>query len=200
VESPSMAEVGPPVILSLGVAGYCSVIRLHPRWTAGIARILLVACAGWVPSSTLLAQAEERKPPSPLTALESLQFEGITSGMAATEQRLPKGGCVRFTACVAPGDPSPSLMARLHDLGYRAVRSCTKPADTIPARCVRAQVNVLEPLADASVVREIVFDVSGAVSIRCSRPVVGGPGQHFSSSRLDCVARNERPGPSPPAG
>jgi len=26
VESPSMAEVGPPVILSLGVAGYCSVI------------------------------------------------------------------------------------------------------------------------------------------------------------------------------
>jgi hypothetical protein len=25
VESPSMAEVGPPVILSLGVAGYCSV-------------------------------------------------------------------------------------------------------------------------------------------------------------------------------
>jgi hypothetical protein len=31
VESPSMAEVGPPVILSLGVAGYCSVIRTrHP--------------------------------------------------------------------------------------------------------------------------------------------------------------------------
>jgi hypothetical protein len=27
VESPSMAEVGPPVILSLGVAGYCSVRR-----------------------------------------------------------------------------------------------------------------------------------------------------------------------------
>ncbi len=27
MESPSMAEVGPPVILSLGVAGYCSVIR-----------------------------------------------------------------------------------------------------------------------------------------------------------------------------
>ena len=26
MESPSMAEVGPPVILSLGVAGYCSVI------------------------------------------------------------------------------------------------------------------------------------------------------------------------------
>jgi hypothetical protein len=25
VESPSMAEVGAPVILSLGVAGYCSV-------------------------------------------------------------------------------------------------------------------------------------------------------------------------------
>jgi hypothetical protein len=29
VESPSMAEVGPPVILSLGVAGYCSVMRPH---------------------------------------------------------------------------------------------------------------------------------------------------------------------------
>jgi hypothetical protein len=27
VESPSMAEVGAPVILSLGVAGYCSVLR-----------------------------------------------------------------------------------------------------------------------------------------------------------------------------
>ncbi len=27
MESPSMAEVGPPVILSLGVAGYCSVLR-----------------------------------------------------------------------------------------------------------------------------------------------------------------------------
>ena len=27
MESPSMAEVGPPVILSLGVAGYCSVRR-----------------------------------------------------------------------------------------------------------------------------------------------------------------------------
>jgi hypothetical protein len=27
VESPCVAEVGPPVILSLGVAGYCSVIR-----------------------------------------------------------------------------------------------------------------------------------------------------------------------------
>jgi hypothetical protein len=27
VESPSMAEVGAPVILSLGVAGYCSVRR-----------------------------------------------------------------------------------------------------------------------------------------------------------------------------
>jgi hypothetical protein len=26
VESPCMAEVGPPVILSLGIAGYCSVI------------------------------------------------------------------------------------------------------------------------------------------------------------------------------
>ena len=26
MESPSMAEVGPPVILSLGIAGYCSVI------------------------------------------------------------------------------------------------------------------------------------------------------------------------------
>ncbi len=26
MESPSMAEVGAPVILSLGVAGYCSVI------------------------------------------------------------------------------------------------------------------------------------------------------------------------------
>ena len=25
MESPSMAEVGPPVILSLGIAGYCSV-------------------------------------------------------------------------------------------------------------------------------------------------------------------------------
>jgi hypothetical protein len=29
VESPSMAEVGAPVILSLGVAGYCSVRRTH---------------------------------------------------------------------------------------------------------------------------------------------------------------------------
>ena len=27
MESPSMAEVGPPVILSLGIAGYCSVSR-----------------------------------------------------------------------------------------------------------------------------------------------------------------------------
>jgi hypothetical protein len=27
VESPCMAEVGAPVILSLGVAGYCSVLR-----------------------------------------------------------------------------------------------------------------------------------------------------------------------------
>ncbi len=27
MESPSMAEVGPPVILSLGVVGYCSVMR-----------------------------------------------------------------------------------------------------------------------------------------------------------------------------
>jgi hypothetical protein len=27
VESPSMAEVGAPVIRSLGVAGYCSVMR-----------------------------------------------------------------------------------------------------------------------------------------------------------------------------
>jgi hypothetical protein len=27
VESPSMAEVGPPVILSLSIAGYCSVMR-----------------------------------------------------------------------------------------------------------------------------------------------------------------------------
>ena len=27
MESPCMAEVGPPVILSLGVAGYCSVLR-----------------------------------------------------------------------------------------------------------------------------------------------------------------------------
>jgi hypothetical protein len=31
VESPSMAEVGPPVILSLGVAGYCSVMRARGR-------------------------------------------------------------------------------------------------------------------------------------------------------------------------
>ncbi len=29
MESPSMAEVGPPLILSLGVAGYCSVRRPH---------------------------------------------------------------------------------------------------------------------------------------------------------------------------
>ena len=27
MESPSMAEVGPPVILSLGIAGYFSVMR-----------------------------------------------------------------------------------------------------------------------------------------------------------------------------
>ena len=32
MESPSMAEVGPPVILSLGVAGYCSVVRTSARW------------------------------------------------------------------------------------------------------------------------------------------------------------------------
>jgi hypothetical protein len=32
VESPSMAEVGPPVILSLDVAGYFSVIGLRQRW------------------------------------------------------------------------------------------------------------------------------------------------------------------------
>jgi hypothetical protein len=31
VESPSMAEVGPPVMLSLGVAGYFSVIRTLSR-------------------------------------------------------------------------------------------------------------------------------------------------------------------------
>jgi hypothetical protein len=31
VESPSMAEVGAPVILSLGVAGYCSVLRPRQR-------------------------------------------------------------------------------------------------------------------------------------------------------------------------
>jgi hypothetical protein len=31
VESPSMAEVGPPVILSLGIAGYCSVRRTQQR-------------------------------------------------------------------------------------------------------------------------------------------------------------------------
>ena len=31
MESPSMAEVGAPVILSLGVAGYCSVLRTEGR-------------------------------------------------------------------------------------------------------------------------------------------------------------------------
>ena len=31
MESPSMAEVGPPVILSLGIAGYCSVVRTLGR-------------------------------------------------------------------------------------------------------------------------------------------------------------------------
>jgi hypothetical protein len=38
VESPSMAEVGPPVILSLGVAGYCSVMRPWPRGTEAAGR------------------------------------------------------------------------------------------------------------------------------------------------------------------
>jgi hypothetical protein len=33
VESPGMAEVGPPVILSLGIAGYCSVMRPRLRCT-----------------------------------------------------------------------------------------------------------------------------------------------------------------------
>jgi hypothetical protein len=35
VESPSMAEVGPPVILSLGVAGYCSVMRRYAEGGLG---------------------------------------------------------------------------------------------------------------------------------------------------------------------
>ncbi len=37
MESPCMAEVGPPVILSLGVAGYCSVLRTprRPRGAGG---------------------------------------------------------------------------------------------------------------------------------------------------------------------
>ena len=30
MESPSMAEVGAPVILSLGIAGYCSVLSHSP--------------------------------------------------------------------------------------------------------------------------------------------------------------------------
>jgi hypothetical protein len=44
VESPSMAEVGPPVILSLGIAGYCSVrrtLRETPRADALFSRELL---------------------------------------------------------------------------------------------------------------------------------------------------------------
>jgi hypothetical protein len=38
VESPSMAEVGAPVILSLGVAGYCSVMRPWQRCVGIAAR------------------------------------------------------------------------------------------------------------------------------------------------------------------
>jgi hypothetical protein len=45
VESPSMAEVGPPVILSLGIAGYCSVMRPWPQ-RRDIVGILTVPCCG----------------------------------------------------------------------------------------------------------------------------------------------------------
>ena len=36
MESPSMAEVGAPVILSLGVAGYCSVLRTCEKVSQGV--------------------------------------------------------------------------------------------------------------------------------------------------------------------
>ena len=54
MESPSMAEVGAPVILSLGVAGYCSVLGHSPAFLNFTPRCAL----RWACASTALIQRQ----------------------------------------------------------------------------------------------------------------------------------------------
>ena len=59
MESPSMAKVGPPVILSLGVAGYCSVLRTLR--SAGVFDVARPSCR-WLFGFSIHGVAADRAP------------------------------------------------------------------------------------------------------------------------------------------
>ena len=59
MESPSMAEVGAPVILSLGVAGYCSVLRTLR--SAGVFDVARPSCR-WLFGFSIPGVAADRAP------------------------------------------------------------------------------------------------------------------------------------------
>jgi hypothetical protein len=126
--------------------------------------------------------------PSPrpqLAPLESLQVTGLLTGMATVEQRVKPRTCVRYTACVGAGDPSPAVRAYIHAAGYRAVRWCSQGPVTIPSHCRRATINVLAPVILASPV-ELVYETSGAVVVKCKVPVEGGSGVYWPTTAKFC--------------
>ena len=59
MESPSMAEVGPPAILSLGIAGYCSVLRTLR--SAGVFDVARPSCR-WLFGGSIRGVAAGRAP------------------------------------------------------------------------------------------------------------------------------------------
>jgi hypothetical protein len=125
-------------------------------------------------------------PRAALTDLESLQVTGLVQAMASVEQRLPKHACVRFKACVASQDPSEGIREHIHAVGYRAVRWCSQQDVDIPSHCRRATIDLLAPVNLAEPVHELVYQTSGAVSVRCRIRVEGIAGQYGVTTSRRC--------------
>jgi hypothetical protein len=110
VESPSMAEVGPPVILSLGIAGYCSVLRTCGRggrlWSAvGGSLLALTATAMLAQESAGPVTADER------AHIEQFVRQQLGSGRAPDGQAVSAHMPAMKILAGASSDPSQELLA-----------------------------------------------------------------------------------------
>ena len=101
-----------------------------------------------------------------LSGLERHQQDAFIGGMATAEQRVPKGTCLRFFACIGDADPSPGLKQSIHQAGYGAVRWCSERSRAVvPARCKATVVRVHEPVIMPAT--RLEFSVEGPISVRC---------------------------------
>ena len=121
-----------------------------------------------------------------LDEIGELRVEGVVSGMAVAERRLPKGSCIRFTACVLGADPEHAIQAYLAFKGYKALRWCSGASGNIPTGCQAVRIDVTSPQYIDDEVTAIRYELSGAVSVTCERRVEGVRGDYRATTIEKC--------------